>query len=59
MPASRQRCPKARETYWLPRSEWWIGPSSGCRAAIAIAIAPLTGSARGSSRMTNPTQRRE
>jgi len=45
------------QVYWLPRSEWKIGPRFGRRWLIAIRSASQTRSARMWSAIAQPTTR--
>jgi hypothetical protein len=59
IPACRAARPKARLTYWLPWSEWWISPGPGRRRASAIWSASTTRLARMWVAIDQPTIWRE
>ena len=54
-PASRSRCPKTQDVYWLPRSACTIVPGSGRRRQGAICRASTTSSERMWSAIDQPT----
>lgn len=58
MPAPSHRATNAADVYWLPLSEWWM-TLSGRRVVMAMSRASVTNGVAMSSRMDQPTTRRD
>ena len=58
MPASRIRFQKAKLSYWVPWSLWWMRSVPGRRWTIAASRAAVTSSARMWVAIDQPTTRR-